>query len=83
MLPQKTRMISRIVELKLEEAEIYSKSLLDVEKIDINANHELVVELRTNVGSRVCLKRWQRRLWVCTAHCQARRVESKMMTIEL
>jgi len=56
MLPQKTRMISRIVELKLEEAEIYSKSLFDVEKIDINANHELVVELRTNVAFKGMLE---------------------------
>ena len=47
----KDRMISRIAEL--EEAEVNLKSLLDVEKIDNDANCAIIFELRTNVATHV------------------------------
>ena len=47
----KDRMISRIAEL--EEAEVNLKSLLDVEKIDNDANCAIIFELRTCVATHV------------------------------
>lgn len=47
----KDRMISRIAEL--EEAEVNLKSLLDVEKIDNDANRAIIFELRTYVATHV------------------------------
>jgi hypothetical protein len=47
----KDKMISRIAEL--EEAEVNLKSLLDVEKIDNDANRAMIFELRTYVATHV------------------------------